>query len=291
MEEKRAIDPAGAAALTGFALLLAFNQVVIKLTGGGFAPVFQAGLRSAGAILVLLIWMRARGLPLTVPREALVWGILSGLLFAFEFTCLYISLDLTTVARASIIFYSMPVWLGLAAHLWLPGERITGLRALGMALAMGGVALALADRSNGAASLMGDLLALIAALGWAGIILLMRLTPLSRVSPVMQLFFQVLVSAPVLLALAPLFGPLTRELTALHIAGLAFQTICVVSLGFLLWFHLMSIYRASGVASFSFLSPVFAVVLGWAILGERIGPPVWIALALVAAGIVLINRK
>jgi len=291
MEEKRAIDPAGAAALTGFALLLAFNQVVIKLTGGGFAPVFQAGLRSAGAILVLLIWMRARGLPMTVPRAAIPWGILSGLVFAFEFTCLYISLDLTTVARASIIFYSMPVWLGLAAHLWLPGERITGLRALGMALAMGGVALALADRSNGAASLAGDLLALTAALGWAGIILLMRLTPLSQASPVMQLFFQVLVSAPVLLALAPIFGPLTRDLTALHMAGLAFQTICVVSLGFLLWFHLMSIYRASGVASFSFLSPVFAVVFGWAILGERIGPPVWIALALVAAGIVLINRK
>ncbi|TDK51977.1 DMT family transporter [Antarcticimicrobium luteum] len=291
MEEKRAIDTYGAAALTGFALLLAFNQVVIKITGDGFAPVFQAGLRSAGAVLVLLIWMRVRGLPLTLPRRAVPWAVLSGLVFAFEFTCLYIALDHTTVARASIIFYSMPVWLGLAAHLWLPGERITGLRALGMALAMAGVALALADRSNGQASLLGDLLALIAALGWASIILLMRMTPLSLVSPVMQLFFQVLVSAPVLLAAAPLFGALTRDPQTIHYLGLAFQTVCVVSLGFLLWFHLMSIYRASGVASFSFLSPVFAVLFGWLILGEHIGPPVWIALALVAAGIVLINRK
>ena len=291
MEEKRAIDPAGAAALTGFALLLAFNQVVIKLTGEGFAPVFQAGLRSAGAALVVLLWMRVRGLPVTAPRAAILWGILSGLVFAFEFTCLYIALDLTTVARASIIFYSMPVWLGLAAHLWLPGERITGPRALGMVVAMGGVALALADRSNGQASLMGDLLALIAAFGWAGIILLMRMTPLSRMAPVMQLLFQVVVSAPVLLAVAPLFGPLTRDPTALHVGGLAFQAICVVGLGYIVWFHLMSVFRASGVASFSFLSPVFAVVLGWAILGEHIGPPVWIALALVALGLVLINRK
>ncbi len=291
MEEKRAIDPAGAAALTGFALLLAFNQVVIKVTGNGFAPVFQAGLRSAGAALVVLIWIRARGLPLNAPRAGIPWAILSGLVFAFEFTCLYIALDHTTVARASIIFYSMPVWLGLAAHFWLPGERITGPRALGMALAMGGVALALADRSNGQASLLGDVLALVAALGWAAIILLLRMTPLSRVSPVMQLFFQVLCSAPVLLAVAPLFGPLTRDPQAIHYAGLAFQAICVVGLGFIVWFHLMSIYRASGVASFSFLSPVFAVLLGWLLLGERIGPPVWIALALVAAGILLINRK
>ena len=291
MEEKRAIDTVGAAALTGFALLLAFNQVVIKITGGGFAPVFQAGLRSAGAALVVLLWMRARGIAITAPRAGIPWAVLSGLVFAFEFTCLYSALDRTTVARASIIFYSMPVWLGLAAHLWLPGERITGLRALGMALAMGGVALALADRSNGQASLTGDLLALIAAFGWAGIILLMRLTPLSQVSPVMQLLFQVMVSAPVLLALAPLFGDLGRDPQPIHYAGLAFQAICVVGLGFIVWFHLMAIYRASGVASFSFLSPVFAVVFGWLILGERIGPPVWIALALVAAGLTLINRK
>ena len=291
MEEKRAIDPAGAAALTGFALLLAFNQVVIKLTGEGFAPVFQAGLRSAGAALVVLLWMRVRGLPVTAPRAAILWGVLSGLVFAFEFTCLYIALDLTTVARASIIFYSMPVWLGLAAHLWLPGERITGPGALGMALAMGGVALALADRSNGQASLIGDLLALIAAFGWAGIILLLRMTPLSRMAPVMQLLVQVVVSAPVLLAVAPLFGPLTRDPGALHVAGLAFQAVVVVGLGYIVWFHLMSVFRASGVASFSFLSPVFAVVFGWAILGEHIGPPVWIALVLVALGLVLINRK
>ena len=291
MDEKRAIDPAGAAALTGFALLLAFNQVVIKVTGGGFAPVFQAGLRSAGAALVVLLWMRARGLPVTAPRAAIPWGLLSGLFFAFEFTCLYLALDLTTVARASIIFYSMPVWLGLAAHFWFPGERITGPRALGMALAMGGVVLALADRSNGQANLLGDLLALVAAFGWAGIILLLRMTPLTTATPVMQLFFQVLFSAPVLLGLAPLFGELTRDPQPIHYAGLAFQAVCVVGLGFILWFHLMSIYRASGVASFSFLSPVFAVLLGWLILGERIAPPVWIALALVAAGLALINRK
>lgn len=291
MDEKRAIDGFGAAALTGFALLLAVNQVVIKLTGGGFGPVFQAGLRSAGGMLIVLLWIRARGLSLTVPRDSVIWGVLSGLFFAFEFLSLYIAIDLTTVSRASIIFYSMPVWLGLAAHLLLPGERLTGLRGLGLGLAMGGVALALLDRGNGQASLIGDLLALIAALGWAGIILLLRATPLAKVSPEMQLFFQLAVSAPVLLILAPLFGPLLRDLQPIHLAGLAFQAIGVVSLGFLVWFWLMSIYRASGVASFSFLSPVFAVLLGWLLLGEHIGPQVWGALALVAGGIFLINRR
>ena len=65
----------------------------------------------------------------------------------------------------------------------------------------------------------------------------------------------------------------------------------IASFGCLFWFWLMKIYPASGVASFSFLSPVFAVVLGWALLGEAIGLRIWLALGLVAVGLVLINRR
>ncbi|MFK7753594.1 MAG: DMT family transporter [Sedimentitalea sp.] len=291
MLEKRPVDSFGATALIAFAALLALNQVAVKVTGGGFGPVFQAGLRSAGAVVILLAWMQFRGIKFDLPRNAIFWGVLSGAIFAYEFICLFIALDLTTVSRASVIFYTMPVWLALAAHVLLPGERLTPVRTLGLALAVGGVILALFDRSNGQASLAGDLLALIASFGWAAIALLVRITPLSTVKPVVQLLFQVAVSAPILLILAPLFGDLFRAPTALHWAGLAFQTVAVASIGFLVWFWLMTIYRASGVAAFSFLSPVFAVIFGWALLGEQIGPLVWTALALVAAGIYLINRK
>jgi drug/metabolite transporter (DMT)-like permease len=291
MEEKRTIDGFGAAALIGFAAILAFNQVVIKVTGGGFGPVFQAGLRSVGATVFLLIWMRARGIPLLLPSGTALWGILSGLVFAFEFICLYTALDLTTVSRASIIFYSMPVWLAIAAHIWLPGERLSRTRALGLALALGGVALAFADRSDGQASLLGDLLALAGALGWAAIALMLRVTPLSRIRPEIQLLLQVAVSAVILLALAPLFGELLRDPQFIHLAGVAFQAIIVVGLGYLMWFWLLTIYQANAVASFSFLSPVLAVLFGWALLGETIGPMIWIALALVATGIFLINCR
>lgn len=285
------MDGIGAAALVGFASLLAFNQVVIKLTGEGFGPVFQAGLRSVLGLGVLGLWIALRRVDLQLPAGAFFWGVVSGLLFAFEFVCLYLALDLTTVSRASVIFYSMPVWLGLAAHLWLPGERLSGRRMLGLGLALAGVALALLWRGQGAASLLGDVLALVATLAWAGIALVVRMTPQSRVSPELQLLFQLAVSAPVLLLLAPLFGDLLRDPGPLHLAGLAFQSVCVVSLGFLLWFRLMAIYRASSVASFSFLSPVLAVILGWLILGESAGPQVWAALGLVAGGVFLINRR
>ncbi|KZY03834.1 MULTISPECIES: DMT family transporter [unclassified Sulfitobacter] len=291
MERKTHMDAFGAAALIAFALHLAFNQVVIKVTNEGFNPVFAAGARSAGAVLVLLLWMWLRGIPVGIPRAAWGAGLAAGVLFALEFFCLFLALDLTSVSRASVIFYSMPVWLALAAHFLLPGERVSGLRGLGLLLAMAGVALALSDRSGAAVSWAGDLLALAAALCWAAIALSVRLTRLVTIPPAQQLICQVGVSAPLLLLAAPAFGPLLREVEVIHVAALGFQTVAVASLGFLAWFWLMTIYPAASVASFSFLSPVFSVLLGWLLLSENVAPSVWAALVLVAAGIYLINRR
>lgn len=291
MERKTQMDAFGAVALTAFALHLAFNQVVIKVTAGGFSPVFAAGLRSAGAILVLLLWMYLRGVSLRMPRAAWPWAVLSGLLFAFEFMCLYNALDLTTVSRSSVIFYSMPLWLALASTVLLPDERLTVRKAVGLALAFAGVVVALSDRGGGEVSWAGDLLSLCAALCWGGIALLVRVTPLADVPPEQQLISQVIISAPILLLLAPLFGPMLREVEAIHLWGMAFQIIGVASLGFLAWFWLMKRYPANSVASFSFISPVASVLMGWLLLGEQIGPTIWAALVLVAVGITLINRK
>ncbi len=291
MERKDHIDTFGAAALIAFALHLAFNQVVIKVASGGFSPVFQAGLRSAGAVVVLLIWMQLRGVSFKVPRNAWAGGIAAGLFFSLEFMFLFTALDITTVSRASVIFYSMPVWLSLIAHVYFPGERLTRLKVIGLVMAMSGVALALADRSGGEVSWAGDLLALASALCWAAIVVCVRSTPLSAVPPAQQLMFQILVSAPILLLIAPFLGPMIRDIQPIHIAALLFQIIFIASLGFLVWFWLMTIYPASSVASFSFLSPVFSVLLGWLLLAEDVAPSVWGALVLVASGIYMINRK
>lgn len=291
MDNKTPMDAAGALALIFFATLFAFNQVVVKVTNDGFGPVFQAGLRSAGAIPVILLWMWFRGIRISTPRAAIFGGILSGLLFAVEFMLLFSALDLTTVSRASVIFYSMPVWLTIAAHFLLPGETFTRKRGIGLMLAMGGVVLALADRGGGAASLTGDLLALGGAMCWAGIALTVRMTPLGKVKPEVQLLWQITVSAPILLLLAVYAGDMLRGPEVMHWAGLAFQIVFIATLGFLLWFVLLARYPASSVASFSFLSPVLAVLLGWGLLDEPIRPAIWVALGLVAVGLVLINRK
>ena len=291
-ERKSYIDGQGAILLIGFSLLLGFNQVVIKVSNGGFQPVFQAGVRSALALVSLALWMWWRAIPLMPRRVNFLPGLLVGLLFSFEFICLFVALDYTSIARSSIMFYSMPVWLAIAAHFVLPNERLTALRSLGLLLAMVGMIWSLGSGlfiEGG--SITGDLLALLSAFGWGAIALTVRLSILSRERAETQLFIQLLISAPVLLIASLWFGDWLREPTVISYAALLFQALVIAFFAFLLWFWIMTIYPASGVASFSFLSPIFSVALGWLILGEGVSFNLVGALACVALGLVLINRK
>ena len=287
---KTKLDGAGVAMLLGVQGLLAVNQVIIKLVNVGLQPVFFAGLRSLLAIGFVWAWLAWKGRPPRLRREAWGNGLLIGALFAAEFLFLFLAIDLTTVGRSAVIMYSMPVWFAVLAHFGL-GERITPLKAAGLALAFTGCTVAILSRpTSGEASLAGDLCALGAAWGWALTAYVARRPVMRAEGPEMQLFWMVLVSAPILLLAAPFFGPLIRDLQPLHIVGLVFQSSVVVAGGFIAWLWLLSVYPSSTVASFSFLTPVLAVALGAVLLGESIGPAILVAAVLVAAGIVLMNR-
>ena len=292
MPRKDQMDMFGAVSLVLFSALFGFNQVVIKAVNEGFQPVFAAGLRSLGAAPLIVLWALYRGRQLRIEPGTVPGGLLLAACFTVEFLMLFIALDLTTVSRMSVIFYSMPIWLSLGAHFLIPGERMSGRKAAGLALAFAGVAWAILDRpaGQGEASLAGDLCALGAAIGWAGIGLTLRTTAIQRVAPEIQLLWQLCISAVVLIAVAPLFGPLLRAPDALSYAGMAFQIVVIACAAFIFWLWLMTIYPASSVAAFSFLGPIFGVFFGWLILGETIGPSIVAALALVAAGLWLITR-
>lgn len=288
---KDKMNAGGALGLTMFSILLAFNQVVIKVGNDGLQPIFAAGVRSVGAAACLYLWMRWRGIPLSVPRSAVRGGLLIGLCFSAEFLCLFMALDLTTVSRSVVIFYSMPVWFAIAGHYLLPGERLTSVRCVGLCLALAGVITAMSGRSGGEASLTGDLLALCGAFAWTGIALCARATGLRAARPEMQLMWQLGMSAPILLVLSPLFGPVIRDLQPIHFAAMGFQIVVIASGGFLFWLWLMSIFPATTVAAFGLLTPVFGVVLGAVLLGDPLEPRIFAALALVVSGLFLINRR
>jgi len=289
---KDRLDSTGIGALLAVSLLLAFNQIIVKYVNQGLQPVFFAGLRSALAVVFVGAWLGYRGLWGRIERRDLAAGLLMGAIFALEFLALFLALDLTTVGRSALIMYSMPVWLGLAGHFFLPGERSTPMKAAGLTLAFAGTAWAILSKdTSGQPSLVGDLCALVAAWCWAGTAFVARKSRLREAGPEAQLFWMVLVSAPILLVASLFFGPLLREVVWAHWAWLLFQASVVVAGGFVTWLWLLSVYPASTVASFSFLTPILAIFLGHFIYGEVLSPSLIGAGALVSFGIILINRR
>jgi drug/metabolite transporter (DMT)-like permease len=104
--------------------------------------------------------------------------------------------------------------------------------------------------------------------------------------------YQLVVSAPVLALAALLFGErMTAMPSALSLWALAYQTVWVVSVTFVVWFALVARYSANRLSSFTFLTPLFGVAAGYLILDEPLTPAFAAAVVLVAVGLLLVNRS
>ena len=290
---KDRIDALGATALITFSFLMGINQVMVKLVNAGFSPVFQAGARSACALIPVLLFALITRKRLSVTDGSFLPGMLCGILFAAEFVLLFEGIERTAVSRASVIFYTMPVWVAVAAHFLIPGDVLTPRRIAGLVLAVAGVAVALLDEPPAFVpdALAGDLMCILGSLCWAGIAITARTSRLNRSEPEMQLIYQLAVSGPLLLFLAPFFGPVLREVTATVLWLFAFQVLIVVSFGMLVWFMVLRVYPASDMTSFSFLAPLFGVAASWIVLDEPFSWMIVVALAMVGTGIAMVSWK
>ncbi len=270
------------------------NQVAVKVANAGISPSLQAGLRSIGGSVLVLLWAHARGIRLEWRDGTLAYGLAAGLLFSIEFFLIYAGLALTTAARGVLFLYTSPFVVALGAHFLLPGDRLTRTKLAGLVAAFGGLLVAFADglRLPGWRELAGDLMCLAAAVIWGATTILIKRSPLARSRPEMILLYQLGVSA---LAL-PLFSFLLGEpglvaLDGLVLLSLAYQIVIVAFASYVAWFWLVTRYPASQLAAFSFLTPVFGVAFGGLLLHEPVSPALMAALLLIGAGIHLVNRR
>jgi len=277
-------------ALTG---LWGFQQVAIKLTAPDVSLVMQAGLRSLIATALLLAWAQWRGTPLFAPDGTLAAGIAAGLLFGGEFIFIYAGLEHTAASRMVVFIYLAPVLTALGLHWLVPGEKLSRAQWTGVLVSFAGIALAFGEAFAAArGTLLGDAFGMIAALLWAATTVLIRATGLGRASAAKTLFYQLAVSAPMLLAASWLMSEKgVVALSPLALASLAYQGAIVAFASYLVWFWLLTRYLAARLAVFSFLTPLFGVLFGVAILGEPLRPAFAGAALLVGAGIVLVNRR
>ena len=74
------------------------------------------------------------------------------------------------------------------------------------------------------------------------------------------------------------------------LSALAYQTLVVAFFSHILWFWMIHRFPVSRLAAFTFLAPLFGVILSGLLLKEDLPFQLWIGLILVGLGIYLVNR-
>lgn len=273
-----------------------FQQILIKTTVGEVPPLWQATIRFWGATLLLWLWCRARGVAL-FERDGTLWpGLLAGLLFAGEFAGIYLGLQYTSASRLTVFLYTSPFVVALLLPRVVRTETLRRIQWVGLTIAFCAVALAFSEgfihSSPVAGQWRGDALGLAAGMLWGLTTLTLRATKLATASAEKTLFFQVGVTALV----APLISLALGETWRLDYSTAAWtsiflQTAVGAFASYLTWMWMLRHYPATQMSTFTFLTPVFALVFGVALLGEPLTWQLVVALLGVATGIVLVSKR
>jgi len=294
-ERKTHLDGTAVAALLLCCLLWGLNQVAAKAALTEITPLWQAGLRSAGAAVLVWLWAAWRGIKLFERDGSLKGGLLAGTLFALEFACIFIGLQYTTASRMVVFIYLSPFVVALGMPFISRAERLNARQIGGLLLAFSAVAWAFAEgfgKSSGSPlQWVGDALGLLSALLWGGTTLAIRGTRLASASAEKTLLYQLGISGLGLCLAALVAGEALPLAWSLRLTGLVmFQTVIVSFASYLLWFWMIRHYPATRLASFTLATPLFGLAAGVVLLGEPITARLIVALVALAAGVLLVNK-
>jgi len=270
-----------------------FNNVAIKLAIHDIPPLIQSSARSLIAAFLVGIWTQARGIPLFKRDGTLGAGILAGVLFALEFLLIYRGLIWTTATRGVLFLYLAPFFVVIGSRWLVPRDHFRLSQWFGLLLSFLGIVIAfgLPTPASDPRQILGDLMLVGGAAAWAATTLVIKASALNKISAEKTLLYQLVVSAPLLGIGAIIFGErMVGAPSALALGAFAYQTVYVVSITFTIWFVLVVRYSAARLSVFTFLAPLFGVAAGHFVLNEPLTPAFAVAVALVAAGLLLVNR-
>jgi drug/metabolite transporter (DMT)-like permease len=289
------LDARAVGVMTLLCLIWALQQISLKAVADQASPMLMVALRSAVALMLLALLMRHRGEGLAPGR----WkaGLAVGALFGLEYLLVAEALRLTGASHVVVFLYTAPIFSALGLHLRLPAERLGAQQLVGIAVAFAGIALAflggdvVASIGSDPRSLLGDGLALLAGAAWGATTVTIRCSSLATAPATETLFYQLLGAVVLLLPAAWLAGQWHFESSATVWAHLGFQSLVVSFASFLAWCWLLRRYLASRLGVFSFLTPMFGVVLGVQLLGEPLEIPFVAGSVMVLVGIALVSGK
>jgi drug/metabolite transporter (DMT)-like permease len=254
-------------------------------------PLLGAGARFAvaGAVMVAVLSFRR---PVRPTRPQLLSALLVGILLPGANAVVSVAEQEVPSGLAALLIASVPLWVILLRR--GAGESVSGRSVGAVLVGFAGVALLLRPgEQSGDATLLGLAAVVGAALMWAtGSFASPRLT-LPR-DPLVSTGWQMLLGGLVCLAVGLLVGE------APEVQPAEFSTRSVVALLYLVavgsWFAftsyawLLQNAPIAKVATYAYVNPVVAILLGWLILDEVVTPITIVGAAIIVVSVALVVR-
>jgi drug/metabolite transporter (DMT)-like permease len=280
--------------LAVISLVWGSTWLAIKIGLASVPPFLGVGIRfliASGLLFVILRAGRIR-IPLTADAKIL-YASLTLLTFTVPFALVYWAQQYVASGLGSVLFAAFPFWVALFSQLLLPGEKLNGFKAAGIVLGFTGIVIIFAHdiRYTGE----GGILPLIAIVV-STILQALSTILVSRygkpVSPVAMNFVGMLAGGVAL----TLLGLLTESTNTIVWDGAAVGSILYLAIfgsvvAFVTYHWLLKRIEAVYISFTTFINPIIAVILGAAVLGERLASSTLAGAACVLGGILVANGR
>jgi len=287
--------PIHLATLIGIASIWGASFMFIKVMVDEITPLAIAWLRLGGGGIVItgvMVAMRVR-----IPRGLRYWGhvlVVAALGTAIPFVLIPWGTQQIPSNLAAVLNGAMPFWVAILATLFLPAERLTMNKLIGVALGFAGLAVIIGPDGFDlrSASTQGQLAVILAALSYAGGAVYLRRFLLGT-SPWFlagaQNWVAFLMITPFVVAAGEV--PDLTSLQADTLWAAAASAILAQGVAIPLYYWLISNVEATQASFVTYLAPIAAQFWGWLVLSEVPGLVLIPGLALVIGGMLFLNRR
>jgi drug/metabolite transporter (DMT)-like permease len=283
------------AAFAAVYLIWGSTYLAIRYAVETIPPLLMMGLRHLTAGTLLYVWTRSRGTSAPRLREWFYPALIGMLLFLGGHGSLAWAEQHVPSGIAALLVATLPMWIVVLARMWGTERHISRSSLIGLVLGFGGVLVLFgpdAFRHNGELNLIGAGAVLFGTFIWAAGTIWMRNVKMPE-SPVLSSSMQMLAGGASLLIAATIAGE-TRGFHVTNVSALSWLSLAyLIVFGSILaftaytWLHMVA--PPSRVATYAYVNPVVAVLLGWALASEPMGVFTWIAMLVILAGVALVN--
>ena len=295
-KEFRNEDPPGKiiALVLSTVSLLGGNSLAVKISLQGIPPLKMALLRYILGVLAVGGVGFFQGMSMRLRFEELRRLILIAVLHALHTVLLNIGTEFTIASRSTIFFTLYPIFTVIFGHFWLPDDRLSLRKILGVLSAFGGVVAAIAPTLRGSGTLeylMGDLIVTLAAC-FFGLRITLTKVYVQDIYPHRLLIWLLSLNIPCFLVLSYFFErgkPI--ELTLASGAGMLYQGWILTGFCFLTLTWVLRKYKASKLVVLYFFMPVSGVLFSNLFLGDELSLSILAGTVLIGVGIYLVNMR